>query len=577
MGKPWEKFQKPDAPPDGPWNKFAMQTGRESGTLMDQVPDQSGAEAPQEGILDRLKGVFTSAGRDKLRAAADQQSAEDLASRKSQSARGTGLAQTELEQGANALTLGYLPQIEAGVGAAMGDDYLSARDANVKRLAAQQEEHPAPSLAGTIGGGLLNAYLMPVPTVFKGAGMLSKVAQGALTGGLMGAAVNPGDKEGVIDPVQGNERMDNAESGAAFGAKIAGGAALGQKAAGMLGKIRPGAQGAAFKSSGAMLKDFRVAAGKDQIGDIGQFMLDKGIVEAGDTYETVAQKAKAVNADAGRRLDEVYSKAAKGPPAPGVGLDIARDKDAILKAASDDLGNAEGKGSALKRLGTYLDERLAELGSGVLSPRAANDIKTAVDQTVNYSRNPLSKEPTAETAFSAARKLIAGKIEKQVEAAGKALGDPKLAAALKEANRDYGFSKQIGNIASDRLNRVSANNAFGLSDRIAGGAGAAAAATISAASGDHDPAHMGGAALGAGLLAAGGNHLAQKYGNSVMAAGLNRAAPMAERTAGAINAGALGLLTPQVQRLLLLQELKKRGLVNPGLVDPGMQMTGETP
>ena len=623
--------KKPKFDPSKPF-EVAKSPLRESGTLMDAAPS-GGSEAkpkfdpskpfeaapdePQAGILDRAKGLF-GADRDKIRQAAEDRSAADLALRKSQEASGTGLVQTELEQGANALTLGYLPQIQAAGAAAMGDDYTQARDANIKRLAAQQEAHPVPAMAGTIGGGLLNAYLMPAPTLFKGAGLVSKTAQGALTGGMMGAMMNPGDQEGVVNPIQGSERLENAKSGAALGAKIAGGAAIGQKVASGVsklgGKLKSAAEGSAFKTSGAMLKDFRQAAGKDQLEDMGRFMLDKGIVKAGDTYETVAQKAEALNADAGKRLDDVYNKATaefekggtwtagqqsaaktingrpvlsgKAPPAdiemqkPSLpGFNPVKHRDELINKVKSEMGDSVETKAAVAKLSSYLDDLAEKYGDGPLPPRLQNDIKGYLDEAINYARNPLTKQPGQEKAFSSARKYLSQKIDETIKYVGERTKDPALVAKLKEANRDYGYSKQIGTIAADRVNRVSANNAFGLSDRIAGGAGAAAAAVASAAGGEHNPADIGVSALGAGLLAAGGNHLAQRYGNSVMAAGLNKAAPIAQGAGQALQAG-MNVLTPEMQQALMYEQLRKKGLLKGGLMKdaaPGMLTDKDAP
>lgn len=109
-----------------------------------------------------------------------------------------------------------------------------------------------------------------------------------------------------------------------------------------------------------------------------------------------------------------------------------------------------------------------------MSPRRANDIKSALDAEINYSRNPMMKEPAKEKAFSGARNKINEKIMQSLED----LGGGGLASELRAANKDYGLAKTISDISEDRITRESANKAFGLTDSIAAsGAGAYGAAT----------------------------------------------------------------------------------------------------
>jgi hypothetical protein len=143
-----------------------------------------------------------------------------------------------------------------------------------------------------------------------------------------------------------------------------------------------------------------------------------------------------------------------------------------------------------------------------MNPRQSNSVKTAIDNEINYARNPLSKEPATETAFSAARKVVAGKVADSVQAHG----SDELVDQLRGANKDFGMSTRIGDIATDRVSREAANRAFGLTDTIAGGAGATAGAAIAGPPG----ALLGGAAMG------GINKLGRTYGNSLMATGADK-------------------------------------------------------
>lgn len=317
------------------------------------------------------------------------------------------------------------------------------------------------------------------------------------------------------------------------------------------GKLVSTAEQKAFKSSGAMLKDFRKAAGKDEVNKLGRFMLDEKMIAAGDSFDDVAKKAAQINEAAGKELDDVYTKAvgafdqdfaAKMP-----GFNPVKDKAEILKAVADDLGDAKGAKAAVNDLATYLDDLGEKYGDGVLNPRAQNDIKGHIDDVINYARDPLKKEPNAEKAYSVARKYLANKIEQSIDYVGKQTGDADLVKKLKAANSRYGSSKQIGNIAKDRVNRESANRMYGLTDTIVGGAvGTAAGGAYS-----DDPTMGMIKGLGMGLLGGTANKVARTYGNGVLSKGMDASGKALK------GAGKSGILDSVARRGLLNK--KKKG------------------
>lgn len=143
-----------------------------------------------------------------------------------------------------------------------------------------------------------------------------------------------------------------------------------------------------------------------------------------------------------------------------------------------------------------------------MSPRATNDVKSSIDDTIRYSRNPLAPEPAKEKAFYAARKKIAAKVDEAIES----LGGDELLEQLKTQNREYGSAKTIANISQDRVSRDSANQMFSLTDKIAGtGAGSAMLTMAGGAN-----------AIAAGLATATGSKLVRKYGASTVAVAADR-------------------------------------------------------
>jgi hypothetical protein len=510
---------------DKPPSKEELKKAPDANIAWDATPP-SGSELDDGGVIGRAKKLFSPEAAKEIKAI-EQARADEM---DRQRATGTTLGQTELEHTGNALTFGYLPQIQAGVSHALtGEDYVTARDANIRRQEAQAQAHPINATAGDVAGTALNAYLVPLPTIGKGKGLISGALKGAQYGGLQGLIQNPGDMEGVVDPYQVDQRLDNAEEGAALGGKIGLAAGVGQKVGQFLEKapssLKKAGEQSAFKGSGAMLKDFRQAAPKGEVEKLGRYMLDNGLIAAGDTYETVAQKAKAANSMAGMNLDQVYSKAVEqaGKAAETMpGFNPVKDKAAVLAAVKKDLGDAAGAPKIVKKIESYLDQIAQEYGDKVLDPRVANDIKGFADKEINYARNPLNGKPKTEKAFSTLRKFMEQKVYAQVEHLGAAAGEKGLGDQLRKANADYSMSKRVGDIASDRVNRVGANKMFGLTDTIAGGAGMAAGGAAAAVLGDHNRADMGLMSVASGLLAAGGHHVAGKYGPAIAAQGLDR-------------------------------------------------------
>jgi hypothetical protein len=505
----------------------------------------------------------------------------------------TNEAATGVEHAANSAMLGYLPQVQAAAQKPIfgllnkltdqnvePDSYVSARDANVDRLQRQAEEHPSAALAGDLAGTALSAYAAPLPA-FKGAGLTSGALEGALVGGAQGALQNPGDEPGKVDPLQLGERAANASEGAKFGGLVGAGAGLGQKFGRALESApeaaKTTAERTAFKGSGAMLKDFRKAAAKDQVEDIGRFMLDNKLIKAGDTVESVAEKARAFNKKAGEKLDKVYSKASEVLTNPefareAPGFNPVRDKEELLKFIEGRLGDSTDKRSALSAVSSYLDDLAEKYGDKVLDPKLANDVKGYMDEAINYARNPLTKQPGAEKAYSGARKWLNDKIAAGIEFVGEKSGDAKLAKELREANKEYGFSKNVATIAKDRLQREGANLSYGLTDRIAGGAGAAVGAAAATASGSHNPADIGIMSLGAGLLSAAGNKYGKKYGSGLIADGLNTFQPMLDNV-GLVGKGAQGLIKPGLMTRMAVGADRKLKRGQGGKALPGQPLS----
>ncbi len=368
-----------------------------------------------------------------------------------------------------------------------------ARQGAIKEQQALQERSPGSSILGEIGG----SFLMP-GAVVKGA---MGGAKGLVGAARLGATMGAGKAIGEADSLKG--AVEDIGTGAAIGAGgdlLSKGASAAKNVIGR--KLEESAAKNAIKATGAMLRDQRQIAGKGQTKALGKYLVDKGLVQAGDTYESVAQKALTLKKNAGEALDSIYSFAKNNFAGEIPGFNPVKDKKEILDAAKDALGDHVDGSAALSKLTNYLDDLGNKYGDASLDPRKANDIKSAIDEAINYSRNPLTKQPAVEDAFKAARRIVADKVEDSIASIGVKTNNPKVLDDLKEANLAYGNSKRVGTIAKDRVNREQANNSLGLRQSLLLGGGVAAGGI---------PGAIAGAASAIGLKTT------ERYGSAVLA------------------------------------------------------------
>jgi hypothetical protein len=161
-------------------------------------------------------------------------------------------AQTFLESAGKGITLGYLPQIQAGVEKAtdfvssfipgsatntdkklreqgftidqQGDTYLEKRDQNIARQAEQAEAYPMTAMAGEVGGAIVSGIATGgLGSKVQAASRLKRIGQAAKVGAVYGALANPGDVEGELNVLQVGERAKGAVKGALTGAILQGG------------------------------------------------------------------------------------------------------------------------------------------------------------------------------------------------------------------------------------------------------------------------------------------------------------------------------------------------------------------
>lgn len=420
--------------------------------------------------------------------------------------------QTQLENFGNTISMGYLPQIQAGFERFLSPDatssvdaqlreqgfqipergYVQMRDENIKRQAGQNERNPESAMVGTGAAILTQAPLIAKTAtqlgMGQGASAFSRILDSGKVGFSLGATANPGDEEGKVNPLQGEERLMNAGTGTLFGLA---GQGLGETASkgGEIIKNAPKtleklANTSAFKSAGAMLKDYRAAFGKNSADEIGKTLLSKNIVQAGDTMEEIALKTSSAKQQAGQAIRNIYDEVnafIKGSSGQKFstreqslldstklnGTKIAGDaRVAVLKAFKNSPGNTEAKAKVLSAL-----DDVAAMGDDIDLPDLI-EARMGIDDQINYAKK-MGDLPIVQQQLKYLRDSLHKAIQNRVRAVGVVVKDKGMIEKLRTANKEYGHLATAEKTVVDRISRTEANNFFSLGDKIVGAAAGA--------------------------------------------------------------------------------------------------------
>jgi hypothetical protein len=418
-----------------------------------------------------------------------------------------------LESAGNELAMGYLPQIQAGIEKIMPNptrqvdeqlraqgfevpqeaSYVQMRDENIKRQANQAQAHPEAAMGGMVAGALTTAPIIGAAGKLAGLGRAATAKQrygtAAAMGGGLSALRNPGDTEGEISPIQAGERGSNAALGAAMGAgaqALVGGVSKAVDAVKRAPeRLEALSKNAAFKAAGAMLKDFRKAFGRNSTEEIGETLLKRNIVQAGDKFDDIAAKALTEKGKVGQEIGNIYKQveeniaqaSAKGQLTKGQlwalnkteldGNVIAKAAEGkLIRAGKNDIANSEIGGRVKASI-----ENLKTRGKD-LSIKDLLEIKSNLDGDIDWAKRG-QEVPAVQAQLRIIRDSVNKAIQNRVRAADKVMGGGELMTQLKDANKAYGHLSTANRFANDRVSRESANRYFSLGDRITGGVGGA--------------------------------------------------------------------------------------------------------
>lgn len=261
------------------------------------------------------------------------------------------------------LTMGYTPQIVGGLATLAGKaqdffqgevidpatgkpiprvEYTKARDSTNRQIDEAARANPGTYLAGNIAGSLAPGAGMA--KLGKAATLGGRMGRATALGAAQGAAYNPGDKEGVVDPIQGVDRLKNAILGAGFGAAGQGLGELaskGAKTSKMVGLVKD--ESKLYDESAGQIKgaikgiNKKVVEPNDQ--KIRELIRGKTSNLDLDQYASVAPDF--VEAQ-GQRAGSVDWTGVKGRPVPVQGEDILNLRQSLGKEGYKTKGALDG-------------------------------------------------------------------------------------------------------------------------------------------------------------------------------------------------------------------------------------------
>ncbi len=425
------------------------------------------------------------------------------------------------------LTLGYAPQIQAGLAkgvaavtpfeaqdvlaalqAPIGDvldpktydglpegeqSFIQLRDAaRAREEAVQKKDELSAGL-----GKVLGAVAMP-----GAAGLLRSAAMGA----GMGALYNPGDTRGEASDLQLQERLLGGLVGGAGGG-------LGAAIPKVPGYLKEKAQSLAARAVGRGTKGMKKALGEKGFLAMGQEAMDQGIVGwIPKTQQGIVDASKSALKSTGQQIGKAIEEA---PAAPSI------SKQSVSARVIDDIAPADALPSPeilqkIERQAASLQGR----GAGdTLTPQQAFKIKTDIAQNMEKSNAWRRLKSGTGTEDDVVRAAFVRSLDNAVQEG---------AAVPQALKQSYENLKNIQKIAEDTAAAGNTNNLVSAYDLIAGGllGGGTYAST-------GDPLAAGAAAL----ALKGGRAFGPQIAAKVLQAGSKAASPLA----GAVVSPAVGV------------------------------------
>lgn len=280
-----------------------------------------------------------------------------------------------------------------------------------------------------------------------GESLMAAIGHGALFGGLAGGAM-----------------------GAGGSLALSGGKGLAAKLSPQLREVAEGQAWKAIVTGGNMAKVTRQADKlPGGVKSVQRWLLDEGIVKAGDSVQDIAPRISALKDEAGDKLSSLLVQAeqsgAKFDRMAAVGRINREVTDELMKSPSLNAGVL----SAVDKAGE--DFGVAASKEGTI--QAMHDFRKQIDSHIDWNKAAASRSPT-ESAFVKIRSILEDEIDKAGDKAastmGKSWGEEYRATKL-----DFRRATVADAAAKESVQAAVRNNALGLRASAMGGAGMAAA------------------------------------------------------------------------------------------------------
>lgn len=314
-------------------------------------------------------------------------------------------------------------------------------------------------------------------------------------------------------------KIDRAKSGGMLGGGIQLAAeslpVVGKFAGKIPGKINKWAEERAFKSAGAMLKDYRKAGKPERVEEIGRFMLDNRLVRPGMTVADVAEESQTLRNSIGQKIGDAYERAKaalQGADVPEANLDPKTLADEFMVEFAASQKGTPGASARIRSVQSLVDDLKELPPDGGFT--AVNGFRQKLDDLLYAHDKTPGTLPETKQGMQEFRSWIDKRVDKAIDAIDSATGG-QVSKELPALNRQYGVASEVAKISKDQAFRQNANRFFSPTDW----ASASTGAVIGAASGDSIENKIKNAAIGATLGAA--NKVRRKYGTPLVSQGLD--------------------------------------------------------
>jgi hypothetical protein len=405
-----------------------------------------------------------------------------------------GVGESALQGFGQGITYGHLPQAQAlfsqvmpdpeeGVNKALErsgfeivepqESYAGVRDKFIQDIQGAQQQNPKAFMGAQIAGGTL-PFLNPTFAAQTTAG---KIAAGAGSGALASFLQNPSDIEGQISGPQIKERLMQAPIGAALGAGVSAALPLAGKVAAMAApqSLKDMAYDFAIDAIGAMKKGRNALEVKNNAKRLGKRLLDEGLVEAGDSFSSIASKIDDALNQSRDELNNIYDEAdyffqnvrASGTPQKLIEstkikpLEIAKIFESKIGLKRGDIGYTNYKNSIDRILFEFADN------PSEISLSRARELRQSLDENIKWSKRA-NELPEVQKTLKEIRNSLNDLIEKRLAVVDKLNGGNR-AARFRATNERLTDLLDASKISKDRLKGEGGNRLISLTGNIAGG------------------------------------------------------------------------------------------------------------